>query len=175
MEDQKLPPCDRFKSNLIALIEDVRIIAQLAEEKGIKTVLSSSLIELALPIVGIADANDIIEKFIEKSASYWDSILAMDEDFIRLNARVLFAELPEKYVDDFVNIYFTQVDGKALVDGETKKQIWTTIHGMVKICIRHVHLNRIPKTNDEGVTRYTVNYFPTLKLKSHAEKWQLKL
>lgn len=175
MEDQKLPPCDRFKSNLLALIEDVRTITQTAEEKKVKTVLTSALIELALPMIGIADANDIIEKFIEKSASYWDSILAKDEDFIRLNAKVLFAELPEKYVNGFVDIYFAQVDGKALVDEEMKKQIWTTIHGMVKICIRHVHLNRIPKTNDAGVTRYTVNYFPSLKLKSHAEKWRLQL
>ena len=185
-------PSERFKSNLIILID---IIADMFEEGYENKVVKNDfkILGLLKIIVKKYDGSKMLTNFIKKTNPYWEKIRDKDLDYFKDLGLQLFdiarGEGLEKYKsesdDDFfkslssshVDNFRTLLEGEYEVDGEKleildderKADIWKILHSFVRISIVFIHQERKYKDS-----KYTVEFFPDISVKENIDKWEIK-
>lgn len=162
-----------FMHNTIILCDLVIETVKWAQGEGFQTTLSPFLLQVGRGILSTKDPSTMIAGFIERSYSYWSSILSKDQKFLIDNAKILFAELPEDHVKAFSVLFASKnPDGSFVIPQETRDSVWEILHAMVTNCIRHIHLSRCP---DKVTKRYTMDYFPNISVKGCVTAWHVSL
>ena len=152
-----------FIDNSLQLCEKVK--AWIKEAPDSQAKLTPLMLDFLITVIESSDTTNLIDGFISKSYPHWDRILAKDEKFMIENSDVLFGDIGKNKVDAIVKLYTLTQD---------KSETWSIVHDMVKCSIRHIHTVRFPIKEGDGV-RYTISFFPNIKLKACAEKWNVKL
>lgn len=181
------PPPERFKVNLLYLVDHVKDIIVELNDRG-HTPLNGFMIDLAKAFLLEYDQNVMIRNFITKSynkETQWFAIKNKDEDGFLKNANAIFSNLPgtaDQYVDLFKELFFKKDDkGNRLVEDDKLDQIWLYLHAMIKVCIHHIHEERHPKIEtdpnnpEQKIKKYTQSYFPDISVKTQAEIWNVKI
>jgi len=185
-------PSERFKSNLIILID---IIADMFEEGYENKVVKNDfkILGILKIIIKKYDGSKMLTNFIKKTNPYWEKIRDKDLDYFKDLGLQLFdiarGEGLEKYKsesdDDFfkslssshVDNFRTLLEGEYEVDGEKleildderKADIWKILHSFVRISIVFIHQERKYKDS-----KYTVEFFPDISVKENIDKWEIK-
>ena len=129
-----------------------------------------------LGVVEGTKPDTILDKFIERSVDYWDIILSKREDMLLSSILIIFRDLPEEQVQSVSNLFSAKDSkGNSLITNDKREVIWNYVWSFVKIAIKHVHCTRQPLVNEQGIKKYTVDYFPGISVKNNAEKWQIKV
>lgn len=185
-------PSERFKSNLIILID---IISDMFEEGYENKIVKNDfkILGLLKIIIKKYDGSKMLTNFIKKTNPYWEKIRDKDLDYFKDLGLQLFdiarGEGLEKYKsesdDDFfkslssshVDNFRTLLEGEYEVDGEKleildderKADIWKILHSFVRISIVFIHQERKYKDS-----KYTVEFFPDISVKENIDKWEIK-
>jgi hypothetical protein len=181
----------RYKDNLLALCELNRDIIVDINNKGIKTSLHPTMISIGMSILEQSDAENIIKGFIHRSHEYslampnennnndnklyhpiiWERIRNKDENFLLNNSDSIFGEMSKENIAYFKEI-FTLKDhnGNLAIVNKQKEQMWSIIHGMVKICIKYIHEKREPNVETK---KYTLPFYDTISISKLTKKWEL--
>lgn len=169
---------ERFYENIICLASLMHELTASCWEAG-HQIISPTLVSIAESALKKYDKTKLIDNFIKYSEPYWDQIKDRDEIFFIENANKIFKDLPIKDVNLF-SVLFTAKDknNKYVVESYDREAIWEYFDSFVKICIKYIHRKRQLKQRetDKGIMlRYTVTFFPKIKLRQHANKWEVQL
>ena len=197
MSDKLPVPCERFKINLLTLFDIVNDMYEEGQENGI--------IESKFNILGLlklfikkTPGDYMIKRFIRRTYSHWDSIYDKNEDYFKDMGLQLFSMMQEKGIDSFKEDSDTEEDNSLMsslsgdhvstfknllsatymyegeeidiFDDERKGDVWKIMHSFVKISLAYIHESRKPVGD-----KYSVEFFPEIKVKSSAEKWGVKV
>lgn len=187
----QLKPSDRFKKNMIILLE---IISEMFEEASENKVVESDtkLLTILKVIINSTNGSYMINNFIKRSNKYWDKIRERDIDYFKNHGLELFTSVKEKGIDSFKegdnnfvkNLQDKHIDnfkkmleatysinGKEIdiFDEERKEDIWKIMASFVKISISHVHTER---NYENG--KYSTEYFPEINIKENVDKWDIR-
>jgi hypothetical protein len=78
---------------------------------------------------------------------------------------------PEKNLKDFTALFdVVKPDGTPLLSPPVEEKLWDFFESLVRISICYVHIKRCP---DPVTKKYTQNFFPSMKVKSQVELWQI--
>ena len=190
---------ERYKDNLLALCDVTKEIIVHIQKQGIKTRLQPSIIDFGSSIIESSSPESIIDGFIKRSHEYcvkykiedgsdphpyvWEKIRNKEEDFLLNNLNTLFGELSKDTVILFAELFsITDSKGKLAVSSEKKEDMWSLLHGMVRICINYIHEKRKPgeiekEINGEIIKTkgYTVTFYSDIKVKALTEKWNMNV
>jgi len=171
----------RFHANLLGLIDDVKAIVSSLEDEKINTGLSPLTFDLARVVVGGWKAEDVIDGFVQRSTPYWEEIRSKNMDFLITHANTIFGDIKmESQVDAIKRLFSLKktVEGKSVsaVPPKLLESIWETLHGMVRISIRHIHAIRNPqpvvKADGTTVMEYlNPTYGSGISLRKEVERW----
>ncbi len=108
-----------------------------------------------------------------------DQIIARHENFFSQNAAKLFPALPPDMITP-VALLLTRKDenGTDIISKEDKEAIWTFLDCLVKICIKYIHIKRMPiikQTENGPKPFYQCKYQPTIPIQKYANHYKLKL
>lgn len=169
------PPVERVKSNLLEIIRLTRDTISFVKGKGYKIDMDPNLCNIAVKILEGVQSNKIVDGFIERSFNYWDRLKNKDEEFLLVNATVLFGELDLSVTNTFAGMMRAKDEnGKSYVQDETKESVWKLIHAMIKGSIKYVHESRCPKEID-GKMKYTNEFFPKIRISEQVQIWNIKI
>jgi hypothetical protein len=196
MSDKLPAPCERFKLNLLTLFDIVNDMYEEGQENGV--------IESKFNILGLmklfikkTPSDYMLKRFITRTYKHWDKIYDKDEDYFKDMGLQLFSMMQDKGVDAFKSEEEIQGDNKLMsslsgdhvatfknllsatydyegeeidiFDDERKGDVWKIMHSFVKISLAYIHESR---NKVDG--KYTVEFFPEIKVKSSAEKWGVR-
>lgn len=191
----KMGTCDKYKHNLISLIDIFTEMFEEGKECGMIENSYPHLFSMCKLIMSRSNGEKLIFKFITKTYEHWDKIHDKDLEYFKEFGLNLFdvyenkgidhfkdgeykntslvSSLSEQHVEDFKQIMSSGVD----IDGEIKTilneerldEIWTIFHSFVKLSIIHIHEKR---KKIDG--KYTIEYFPNISVAKNSEKWSIK-
>ena len=196
MSDKLPAPCERFKLNLLTLFDIVNDMYEEGQENGV--------IESKFNILGLmklfikkTPSDYMLKRFIKRTHEHWDKIYDKDEDYFKDMGLQLFSMMQDKGVDAFKSEEEIQGDNKLMsslsgdhvstfknllsatydyegeeidiFDDERKEDVWKIMHSFVKISLAYIHESRKPVGD-----KYSVEFFPEIKVKSSAEKWGVR-
>jgi len=168
----KPSPKDRFKSNLSLFVHYMGTIMSEYRPGNVDPLVVS----IVLAVIQGTDPDLMMNKFIDRSNDYWDIILEKEESSLLSSILILFRDLPADQVKSISDIFVAKDDKGNLVITQDKRDIiWSYIWAFVKIGIKHIHVTRKPITDEKGVRKYSVDYFPKISVKVNAEKWKIKV
>lgn len=172
-------PAEWFVYNLVELCGKLQSIVTKAISAKVKTNANPKLLDMVSGLISAQNPDDSVCKFISASATYWDRIIDKDMSLITKNAAVLFAEIPPFLVQPYADLFSMKTPkGEAAVEEKDLKEFWDTIHTMLGLAVFYVHVGRKPifKTVGGEVTiTYSIEFFPTAKVKVTAEKLNVNL
>ena len=176
--DQFPTPQDRFHENMIGLGELIYELISESSRKGYHSV-EPSLVKFVINYVGDKDKVETIEKFIEGSKDVWDQIINREETFFASNTAKLFPDLPPSAVNPVALLLVKKQENEVdVIAKEDKEAIWTFLDCLVKICIKYIHIKRVPiiKQTDNGPKPfYQCKYQPTIPIQKYANHYKIKL
>lgn len=185
-------PSERFKSNLIILID---IISEMFEEGYENKVVKNDfkILNLLKIIIKKYDGDFMLKNFIRKTNPYWDKIREKDLDYFKNlglelfnivqegglekykkdNSGDFFKTLSESHLQNFKTLLEAEYesDGEKfqIFDEERKEDVWKILHSFVRISVVFIHDQR--KYMDG---KYTMEFFPEISIKENTEKWDIK-
>ena len=187
----QLKPSDRFKKNMIILLE---IISEMFEEASENNIVDSDtkLLTILKVIINSTNGDYMINNFIKRSHPYWDKIRERDIVYFKNHGLELFTSVKEKGIDSFkegdnnfvknlqdkhIDNFKTMLEATYQVDGENvdifdeerKEDIWKIMASFVKISISHIHAER---NYENG--KYSTEYFPEINIKENVTKWDIR-
>ena len=180
----QVKPSDRFKKNMIILLE---IISEMFEEASDKKIVESDskLLTILKVIINSTNGDYMINNFIKRSNPYWDKIRERDIEYFKNHGLDLFTSVKENGIDSFKegdnnfvkNLQDKHIDNfkrileatYTIFDEERKEDIWKIMGSFVKISISHIHTER---TFENG--KYSVEYFPEINIKENVDKWDIR-
>lgn len=165
-----IPEEERFKGTVVELLDFINtdIISDL-NKRNIKIGIDKGLIILGIEAIGQFDNNEFITGFIEKSNSHWSEIKSRNEIFFIRHSGEIFKMAPLFLVKAFTDLF-----NQNLLSNDNKESMWEFFESMVRICIKYIHKNRHPYT-ENGVEYYKTPFFQNIKLKKVSEEWGVKL
>ena len=190
-----LKPSDRFKKNMIILLE---IISDMFEEGNENKVVNSDtkMITILKIIISSTNGDFMIKNFIRKTNQYWDRIKQKDIEYFKNFGLELFTatkegglekmkegvseennsfmkNLSEKHVDSFKILlegtYKSDGEEVDILDEERKEDIWKILFSFVRISISHIHDERKYVDGE-----YTQEYFPEINVQENVQTWSIK-
>ena len=125
----------------------------------------------------------LIETFITHSHKFWEEIRLRNEIFFIEHSGEIFGKLPvEKDNIDAFKMLFTSKNknGESVIEEDDRDAIWEMFGSLVKICIKYIHRIRDCHLAENVETqkmapRYRHNKFPEIKVREHANKWNINL
>lgn len=180
MNNQGKTTEEMFAANAQVLGNAVYASVSQLYSKGFRTI-NPSLIQLAVGCINGFDKMDLIEGFITNSHEHcWDQIKRRNEEYFVENAGTIFQYLPMDKVNLFKDLFTTKdSSGKRIVSEVIISSIWSIFDALIKISIKHVHLNRKPSTrvlNGKEVKGYSnPSYMKDVNLAHHANIWKVSL
>ena len=197
MSTNKLPsPDDRFKSNLITLLD---IINDMFEEGMEHKIVSNNLnvFPLVKFFIKKTPGEYMIKRFIKRTHPHWEKIRDRDLDYFREIGLQLFNTIQDKGLETFkgeeelssnnklVSSLSTdhfkdfkklleasyQYEGETIdvFDKERENDVWMIMESFVKISLCYIH-----ECRKEVEGKYTVEYFPQIPVKEKARDWGVK-
>lgn len=189
---------EMFKDNMITFIEDFEDMIEDAVEQGVIKNKIKLLILVKAAIKG-ADGDDIIRVFLERTQDHWPAIKNKDEDHIEdimknileifrggksdqlkedkdlgkvsgLISKISGPHL-ETVREVLTGTYMEDGEEKKIFDDDRKEDMWQVLRGFV--CVSLLHVYRTRKPNSDG--KYTVPFFPDIRVKDMAGEWNVKL
>lgn len=145
-----------------------------------KTNLNVSNVAMVRQFILSLDKTYLINTFIEKSNTYWDSILKKDDDFFVNNSNKVFGDYANMSEFNALKIIFSKnKDGISLVDDDTKEAVRDYLYALIKISIVHVFNSKEPKVEKNGykvsITYGKKNAFPNINIIENIKNWEIKL
>ena len=194
---EKLPVAsERFKANLLTLFDIINDMYEEGQENGIIE-SKFNLLGLLKLFIKKTPSEYMLKRFIMRTYKHWDKIYDKDEDYFKDMGLQLFSMMQDKGVDAFKSEEEMQGDNKLMsslsgdhvstfknllsatydyegeeidiFDDERKEDVWKIMHSFVKISLAYIHESRKPVGD-----KYTVEFFPEIKVKSSAEKWGVR-
>ena len=187
----QLKPSDRFKKNMMILLD---IIMEMFEEASENDIVETDtkLLTILKVIISATNSDYMINNFIRKSNFYWDKIREKDMEYFKNHGLELFTSVKEKGLDSFkevdnnfvnnlkdghVDNFKKMLEATYIVDGreidifdeERKEDIWKIMGSFVKISISHIHNER---NYENG--KYSTEYFPEINIKENVDKWDIR-
>lgn len=146
----------------------------LIKEKGHNIEIDPELVTLAITAINILDKKYVIEAFINNSKNLWNEFKKKNEEFFIENANVIFKNFPSSNVDPFKILFRSKDnDGNLILTQETKENIWKFFDGFIKISIKYIHQERLPK-NVDGKIIYQRSFHDDVDLVKEAQIWGIK-
>ena len=193
----KLPSsCERFKLNLLTLFDIVNDMYEEGQDNGIIET-RFNLLGLLKIVIKRTSGEYMLKRFIKRTHEHWDKIYEKDEDYFRNIGLELFSMMQEKGVDafkgeeelsgdnslvsslsgDHIEKFKDLLSAKYVYDGEEieifdeerRSDVWKIMHSFVKIGLCYIHESR---KQVDG--KYTVEFFPEIKVRANADKWGVK-
>ena len=187
----QLKPADRFKKNMIILLE---IISEMFDEASENNIVESDtkLLTILKVIINSTNGDYMINNFIKRSNCYWDKIRERDIEYFKNHGLELFTSvkqngiesfkegdnnfmknLKDKHIENFKTMLEATytVGGKEvdIFDEERKEDIWKIMGSFVKISVSHIHQER---NYNNG--KYSTEYFPEINIKENVDKWDIR-
>ena len=176
--DQFPTPQDRFHENMIGLGELIYELISESSRRGYHSV-EPRFVKIAVDYAASKDKIEAIENFINGSKDVWDQIIAREETFFAKNAAKLFPDLPPNMVTPVASLLTgKQTDGADIVSQEDKEAIWAFLDSLIKICIKYIHIKRVPiikQTENGPKPYYQLKYQPTIPIQKYANHYKIKL
>lgn len=196
MSDKLPVPTERFKANLLTLFDIVNDMYEEGQENG---VIESkfNLLGLLKLFIKKTPGDYMLKRFIRRTWQHWDKIKEKDTDYFKDMGLQLFSMMQDKGMDAFKGEEELSGDNKLvsslsgdhiatfknllsasyeyegeeieIFDEERKGDVWKIMHSFVKISIAYIHDSR---KQVDG--KYTVEFFPEIKVKTSAEKWGVR-
>lgn len=188
----QIKPSDRFKKNMIILLDIISDMFCEGSENGIVET-DNKLLSILKIIINSTDSDYMINNFIRKSHPYWEKIREKDIDYFKNHGMELFTSVKEKGVDSYKegidNTFIKNLKDKHvdnfkkllestytvngeevdILDKERKEDIWKILNSFVRISISHIHRERNYKNG-----KYLTEYFPEIKIRENVEKWEIR-
>jgi len=189
------PPEERFYANIVKMTGLIRSIVVAANKAGYNGV-TPFVVDLAAKYLRENyDKKSLIEGFIRQSHppldphhpeagldhTYWDKILAKDEDFFREKAFDIFKSLPVDAVAAFKSLstYRHPETREPIIKPDEKEEIISYFHAFVKISIKYIHAMRQPyMIENNGHQKFyykNPNFMKDINILQHAKKWNVQL
>lgn len=187
---------ERFKTNMMTLFDIVYEMFEDAQEHKIITSRLGILKVLKICIKSCS-GEKMIKNFIKRSHLFWDKIREKDIDYFKNMGLDLFNDFQEKGLEEVKNreeledssgfiknlsgdhittfkkilesSYEYEGETFDIFDEERKNDVWQIMHSFVKISLIYIHENR---KKVDG--KYTVEFFPEIKVKQNALDWGVK-
>jgi hypothetical protein len=171
-KDHKQREADSFSANFEELLQIIGKLIAYAEKQNVPLRIASST-TLALVKVFIGDSLSLAENFVAKTYEYWDKIKDKDKSFLISNIDKIFSSIPSDAISDVTTLMQVKNPGtkEYLFDSAMEADVWNYLQAMVVNCIKLVHYGREPCCNTK---KYTVVYFPKIKLASLIKAWEVK-
>lgn len=168
-----IPEEERFCKNSVVMIQAVA--------EGIRKLNSHNknidlgIFPFIISFINSIDKHYLIQEFIKNSEPYWDMIKSKDEKFFVENSKEVFKRLPLEKVNIFKEIFEAKdSQGNNIISSTFKEQLWNILGAMIKICIKYIHKQREPFSNEE-VHGYNKKFFEHVDINKHAQLWNVKL
>lgn len=187
----QVKPSDRFKKNMIILLD---IISEMFEEASENKIVESDtkLLTILKVIINSTNGDYMINNFIKKSNPYWEKIRERNIDYFKNHGLSLFTSVKEKglesfkegdnnfvknlqdkHIDNFKTMLEAtyNVNGKEvdIFDEERREDIWKIMESFVKISVSHIHNERKWENG-----KYSVEYFPEINIKENVDRWNIR-
>jgi hypothetical protein len=198
MSSNQIPsPPERFKINLLTLFDIINDMFEEGIENGVID-NQINLLSVMKIVIRKASSDYMLRRFIKRTNEHWDKILDEDIDYFKNKGLELFNMVQDKGVDafkgeeelngdnklvnslsgDHVNNFKRLLEATYVYEGEEidifdddrRSDVWKIMQSFVRISLCYIHETRKPV---EG--KYTVEFFPEIKVKTCAEKWGVKL
>lgn len=149
--------------NILQIISDCDIRLR---HHGIDTIPGNSL-DVAFDYIKVSSGRFMMEKFIEKSYSYWDRIFENNEDFFKREVATILG-MPDSVISSYVSLFERSItavkeNGEKIVPDSIIQNVWRLIMKGVRVSIRHIQLQR----------RISPEYFGNISLEKEVKKWGL--
>jgi hypothetical protein len=196
MSDKLPAASERFKTNLLTLFDIINDMYEEGQENGIIETKFNMLGLLKL-FIKKTPGEYMLKRFIKRTHTHWLKIYDKDSDYFKDMGLQLFSMMEDKgtdafkgeeefsggnqlinslsgdHVATFKNLLSATYDYEGeeveIFDQERQSDVWKIMHSFVKISITYIHESR---NKVDG--KYTVEFFPEIKVKSSAEKWGVR-
>ena len=178
MTSDKLTFSDKFKTNIIALLD---IIHELLEDfsKRADIKINPQLVMLGKSFINTCSSSMIIDTFIDKSFEHWDRIKTRDEKFFVENCDTIFGDIPLLDTSILKTIYeTTDRKGSQLLSDDDKETLWKFFESMVKLSLKHIHEQREPvlkMVENRNEKLYSKKLYDYVNLSEHSKIWSVEL
>lgn len=187
---------ERFKSNMLILFDIIYEMFEDAQEHKIVPA-KLGILKILKICIKSSSGEKMIKNFIKRSHPFWDKIREKDIEYFKNMGLDLFKDFEEKGLDgvknkeefqdntgfmksltgDHINTfkiilessYEYEGENFDIFDEERRSDVWQIMHSFVKISLVYIHESR---KQVEG--RYTVEFFPEIKVKQNALDWGIK-
>lgn len=198
MSGQQLPsPAERFKVNLVTLVDIIDDMFEEGIENGIVNT-RINILGLVKLFIKKTDGDYMLKRFIKRTYEHWDKIYDEDIDYFKEKGLELFSFVQDQGVEglkdeeefsggdnklisslsgDQISTFKSLLEATYEYDGEEidifdesrRSDVWKIMQSFVRISICYIH-----ETRNMIDGKYTVDFFPEIKVKSNAEKWDVK-
>lgn len=160
---------ERFYENLLYIADVLlRVLKQMPAPPLLPEIVQVIVANLSSKTP--EEKKDIIEGYIKRSHMHWDHIRSRNTEYLVQNAATLFNEVPI----DISGLLRTLLSGSNMHPSDLTR-IWNTANGMVRICIRYIHVGRRPFSRYENgvlVTGYSnPSFFEAVNIKTEISKY----
>lgn len=187
---------ERFKSNMLTLFDIVYEMFEDAQEHNIVST-KLGILKILKVCIKSCSGEKMIKNFIKRSHPFWDKIRNKDIEYFKNMGLDLFNDFEQKGLDsvkndeefqdsagfmknlsgDHINSFKKILESSYDYEGETydifdeerKNDVWQIMHSFVKISLLYIHESR---KQVDG--KYTVEFFPEIKVKQNALDWGVK-
>ena len=187
---------ERFKSNMLTLFDIVYEMFEDAQEHNIVST-KLGILKILKVCIKSCSGEKMIKNFIKRSHPFWDKIRNKDIEYFKNMGLDLFNDFEQKGLDsvknneefqdnsgfmknlsgDHINSFKKILESSYDYEGETydifdderKNDVWQIMHSFVKISLLYIHEGR---KKVDG--KYTVEFFPEIKVKQNALDWGVK-
>jgi len=192
MTSDEVPLEEQFKKKAVALATTVcKAVDNLYKEGYTK--ISPIIFNFIPTMIQTKDPVWLIEGFIDgchpvevkndgsrqrTGVNCWDFMYKKDEEFFLDNVASIFKDLPEDKVNLFIDLYKTKdADGNSIIDKKTRESGWKTIHAMIRLAIKYVHLHRDPHslTDSTGKVKkvYGASFMDYVNIGHNVRLWKM--
>lgn len=187
---------ERFKSNMLTLFDIVYEMFEDAQEHNIVST-KLGILKILKVCIKSCSGEKMIKNFIKRSHPFWDKIRNKDIEYFKNMGLDLFNDFEQKgldsvksneefqdnsgfmknlsgeHINSFKKILESSYDYEGetydIFDDERKNDVWQIMHSFVKISLLYIHEGR---KKVDG--KYTVEFFPEIKVKQNALDWGVK-
>jgi hypothetical protein len=187
---------ERFKTNMLTLFDIVYEMFEDAQEHNIVST-KLGILKILKVCIKSCSGEKMIKNFIKRSHPFWDKIRNKDIEYFKNMGLDLFNDFEQKGLDsvkgneefqdnsgfmknlsgEHINSFKKILESSYNYEGETydifdderKNDVWQIMHSFVKISLLYIHEGR---KKVDG--KYTVEFFPEIKVKQNALDWGVK-
>lgn len=165
-----------FLINLISFLELCEEIVNRIQNLGVNLSNTASMLLLAKSLIGLKSPKSIIQSFISKSYTQWETCVNKEESKLLNNVKMLFSEVPESQLNNILEVFnIKDSKGNYYVTSEEKDDIWDFLIVFVKLSILHIHEQRKWGILPNGKQGYTVIYEKGISVKTYANMFNVTI